>query len=94
MVSGRFRLICLTNISLFELTRGMLSNISDFCLSISMFDDLEYCIRIEIYLKNFMLYLLIISKGSKIHGLYVLDSSIVISNILLGSQDFNNKNNI
>ncbi|KAK2447548.1 secreted RxLR effector protein [Trifolium repens] len=51
-------------------------------ISISMFDGLGYCTRIERGVMRISHGALVIAKGSKINGLYILDGSTVISNAL------------
>jgi hypothetical protein len=47
-----------------------------------MFDGLGYCTRIERGVMRISHGALVIAKGSKINGLYILDGSTVISNAL------------
>jgi hypothetical protein len=54
-------------------------------ISISMFDGLGYCTRIERGVMRISHGALVIAKGSKINGLYILDGSTVISNALVAS---------
>lgn len=61
-------------------------------LSISMFDHLGYCTRVEHELLNFLHGGMIISKGCKICGLYIIKGSNIIVHSLLCSEDFHDKN--
>ena len=68
----------------------MFQNSTDFVLSISMFDDLGYCTRAEHGVLKIPPDELIIVKGSKIYGLYILEGSNVISHSSLTSGGFMN----
>ncbi|CAJ2668093.1 unnamed protein product [Trifolium pratense] len=54
-------------------------------ISISMFDNLGYCTRIERGVMRISNGALVIAKGSKMNGLYILEGSTVISNALVTS---------
>jgi len=56
-------------------------------ISISMFDGLGYCTRIERGMMRISHGALVIAKGSKIHGLYILEGSIVIDHASVASVD-------
>ena len=56
-------------------------------ISISMFDGLGYCTRIERGMMRISHGALVIAKGSKIHGLYILDGSTVIGHASVASVD-------
>jgi len=54
-------------------------------ISISMFDGLGYCTRIERGMMRISHGALVIAKGSKIHGLYILEGSTVIAHTPIAS---------
>lgn len=54
-------------------------------ISLSMFDSLGYCTRIEHGVCKIEHDALITVKGSKMNGLYILDGSIVIGNASVAS---------
>lgn len=56
-----------------------------------MFDDIDYCTKIESRVLKLLFGALIMTKGSKIYGLYILNGYIVIVHALLASQVFHNK---
>lgn len=56
-------------------------------ISISMFDGLGYCTRIERGVMRISHGALVIAKGSKIHGLYILEGSTVIAHASVASVD-------
>ena len=60
-------------------------------LSISMFDDLGYCTRVEHGVLKISRDELIIAKGSKICGLYILEGSNVVIHSSLTSGGFHDK---
>lgn len=62
-------------------------------LSIRMFDDLDYCIRIEHEVLKISHGEVIITKGYKICGLYILEASNVAVDLSSASEDFYDKNN-
>lgn len=63
-------------------------------LFISMFYDLSCCTRVEHEVLKFAQDGLIMTKGSKICRLYVLDNSPAIEHVSSSSQDFLNKNKL
>jgi len=56
-------------------------------ISISMFDGLGFCTRIERGMMRIYHGALVISKRSKIHGLYILEGSTVIAHASVSSVD-------
>jgi len=62
-------------------------------ISIIMFDSLGYCTRIEHDVCK-LLCALIIVKGSKMNGLYILDGSIVIGHAFVASVASHNKSEL
>jgi len=56
-------------------------------ISISMFNGLGYCTRIECGMMRISHGALVIAKRSKIHGLYILEGSTIIAHASVASED-------